>query len=129
MEKTKTQLLEEVEMLTDYIEEAKAQIKQALKERDERTQQVLDVQKLLDESKVERKHEVDALQKEIQNRDRQVEAVSSKFNELAKLFDEYIKSFDDIMELQKLFLRNNLRSQELLQAKIKAFNGEGEKDK
>lgn len=111
MEKTKKQLEEALLKL-------EGEVKQILKERDARTQEVLDKGK-----------EVNALKQQIQQRDAQIEQLSSKFNELAKLFDEYIKSFDDIIEVQKLFLRNNLRSQELMQAKIKAFNGEGEKDK
>jgi cell division septum initiation protein DivIVA len=129
MEKTKNKLSEENEVLLEHIEEVKSDLKQALQERDERTQKILDNQKAYDEFKMAQKHELDALKKEIELRDKQIEALSSKFNDLAKLFDEYIKSFDDIMEVQKLFLRNNLRSQELLQVKIKAFNGEGEKDK
>jgi hypothetical protein len=32
-----------------------------------------------------------------------------------------------MVELSRLILRNNLRTQELLQQKIKAFNGEGDK--
>jgi len=46
---------------------------------------------------------------------------------LAKLFEEYTKASEDAIEINKLFLRNTLRTQELLNAKIKAFNGEGDK--
>ena len=140
MEKTKKQLEEEVlqisqdlkiaskerdrvnnlekELATFHsdLEKAKQDLKTALKERDQRIQDFLDIQK-----------ETDALKKEIALRNEQLETLSSKFNDLAKLFDEHLKGFDDIMEIQKLFLRNNVRTQELLQVKIKAFNGEGDK--
>lgn len=53
--------------------------------------------------------------------------LSRKFNDLAKLFEEYTKASEDAIEINKLFLRNTLRTQELLNAKIKAFNGEGDK--
>lgn len=52
--------------------------------------------------------------------------LSDKYNKLAALFDEYIKSTDDIVDTNKLFLRTALRAQELMSIKIKAFNGEGE---
>jgi FtsZ-binding cell division protein ZapB len=51
----------------------------------------------------------------------------TKFNRLAQIFEEYTKASEDTIEINKLFLRNALRTQELLNAKIKAFNGGGEK--
>jgi hypothetical protein len=50
----------------------------------------------------------------------------SKFNQLATLFDAHIKASDDIVETNKLFLRNILRTQELMKIKITAFNGKGD---
>ncbi|MFZ9703660.1 MAG: hypothetical protein ACO3BB_00115 [Bacilli bacterium] len=66
---------------------------------------------------------------ELESKNKQLEILTNKFNELAKLFDEHLKGFDDILELEKLMVRNSLRAQELLQIKIKAFNGEGENKK
>ena len=129
MEKTKKQLEEALAEVSTELLKLEGEVKQILKERDARTQEVLDKGKVIDELKREFEVERKALNEQIKQREAQIEQLSSKFNELAKLFDEYIKNFDDIMEVQKLFLRNNLRSQELMQAKIKAFNGEGEKDK
>jgi predicted RNase H-like nuclease (RuvC/YqgF family) len=96
------------------------------KTRDNLTQQIFDNDKI--KIKIQQEHElvISTMKKEAESKATQTEILSSKFNELAKLFDDYIKSFDDTIELQKVFLRNNLRSQELLQVKIKAFNGEGE---
>jgi CTP-dependent riboflavin kinase len=54
------------------------------------------------------------------------EEASKRYNILANIFDEYIKASDDIVETNKLFLRNILRTQELMRIKIQAFNGEGE---
>jgi predicted RNase H-like nuclease (RuvC/YqgF family) len=129
MEQTKKEMQEEIVNLKAIVEKLQVDLKQVLKERDGRIQEVLDIQGQLEKTKREWNAEVADLKRQMVDKEKQQEQISQKFNELAKLFDEYIKSFDDIMEVQKLFLRNNLRSQELMQGKIKAFNGEGEKDK
>lgn len=129
MEKTKKELEQALAEVSTELLKLEGNVKQILKERDARTQEVLDKGKEIEQLKMDCGLEKQAIQRELKEKDKQLEVLSNKFNELAKLFDEYIKSFDDIMEVQKLFLRNNLRSQELLQGKIKAFNGEGEKDK
>lgn len=54
--------------------------------------------------------------------------LTTKYNSLAQLFDEHIKAYDDVLEVNKLFLRSALRTQELVNSKIKAFNGEGGKE-
>ena len=67
-------------------------------------------------------------QKTIDSGRKEYEKLSSKFNELAALFDKVLSANNDILETNKLFLRNALRVQELLNIKITAFNGgEGEK--
>ena len=129
MEQTKKEMQEVIVNLSNQLEVLQNELKQVLKERDDRIQDVLDKGKVIDELKREKELEQQALKRDIVEKETQLEQLSRKFNELAKLFDDYIKNFDDIMEVQKLFLRNNLRSQELMQGKIKAFNGEGEKDK
>jgi len=88
------------------------------------TQQVFDRDKQKIKEDQEHKLVIETMKKEAELKAKQTDALSTKFNELAKLFDEYIKGADDMIELSKLFLRNNLRTQELLQNKIKAFNGE-----
>ena len=126
MEKTKKELEEALaERSTDLLK-LEGEVKQILKERDARIQEVLDKGKELDQLKIDFNVEKKGLEKQIESKEMQLQQLTAKFNELAKLFDEYIKGFDDIMEVQKLFLRNNIRSQELLQIKIRAFNGEGD---
>jgi len=66
------------------------------------------------------------LEQTIQSKDEAFSKINQSYNQLASLFDEYIKGFEDSIETQKLFLRNNLRSQELLNSKIKKFNGSKE---
>lgn len=101
-------------------------LKQIIKERDEKTQTIFDKDKEI--IRIQREHEVKL--KEVQmlldTKIKQYELLSSKFNDLAKLFDEYIKGSEDMVQLEQMLLRNNLRTQELMQIKIKAFNGEGE---
>lgn len=126
MEKTKKQLEEELASVESALLKLQGEVKQVLKDRDVRIQEVLDKGKELDQLKVDFNTEKKGLEKQIESKEMQLQQLTAKFNELAKLFDEYIKGFDDIMEVQKLFLRNNIRSQELLQIKIRAFNGEGD---
>jgi hypothetical protein len=117
------------------VESLQQTLKQIIKERDEKTQQIFDRDKEIlrlkedingkaREVEVQLGNKIKELETQLNLKIKQYEQVSSKFNELAKLFDEYIKGADDMVELSKLFLRNNLRTQELLQNKIKTFNGE-----
>jgi len=109
------------------INELNLQIKDLIIRRDELIQKDFDNEKLKESVAKEHKVALDAVKKESEIKAKTLEQLSNKYNELAKLFDEYIKGADDMVELSKLFLRNNLRTQELLQNKIKAFNGEGDK--
>lgn len=55
--------------------------------------------------------------------------LGSKYNELATLFDEYVKTFEENVKINELFLSNIKRARELMNIKITAFNGrEGEKE-
>ena len=74
-----------------------------------------------------RKKEIDSLTTKLEEKTKVVETLSIKYNNLAKLFDEHIKSFEDNLEINKLFLRNMTRTQELINSKIKRFNGEEER--
>lgn len=70
---------------------------------------------------------IEKTQNKVQEEIKSASELSKKYNELAQLFDEYIKSTDDIIETSKLFLRNTMRAQELMNKKIIAFNGEEDK--
>jgi chromosome segregation ATPase len=115
-------------------------IKQIIKERDEKTQQIFDRDKEISrlkeditgkarEVEFQLGNKIKELENQLSLKLKQYEQVSAKFNDLAKLFDEYIKGSDDMIDLQQMLLRNNLRTKELLQIKIKAFNGEGDNKK
>jgi chromosome segregation ATPase len=120
------------------VQSAQQSLKQIIKERDEKTQQIFDRDKEINrlkeditakarEVEVQLGNKIKELEVQLGLKLKQYEQVSNKFNDLAKLFDEYIKGSEDMVELQQMLLRNNLRTQELLQIKIKAFNGEGDK--
>lgn len=82
------------------------------------------IQELFDKEKLVRQ-----LNQTIEAKVKETQDLAQKFNELAKLFDEQLKTTGDIIEVEKLFLRNNIRLQELMAQKINAFNGEGEDKK
>jgi len=70
------------------------------------------------------RQEVTQVKSKMQAIEKGYQELSKKYNEVAHIFDEHIKANDDIIEINKLFLRNSLRTQELMKLKIKAFNGE-----
>jgi hypothetical protein len=128
----------------------KKTLQEVIVERDQRVQEVFDrdkeIQKLKSEQEISLKNcqeqivfknnqiaanndavlNTKKISVELEAKSKQLEILTNKFNELAKIFDEHLKGFDDIIELEKLMVRNSLRTQELMQTKIKAFNGEGE---
>jgi predicted nucleic acid-binding Zn-ribbon protein len=109
------------------INQLNEQIKDLSKTRDGLTQQLFDRDKQKTKEEQETNNAVETVKKQFELVQKENKELSQKFNSLAALFDEYIKGSDDMLELSKLILRNNLRTQELLQNKIKAFNGEGAK--
>lgn len=112
---------------TNNVEQLELQVKDLTKTRDGLTQQIFDRDKQKVKEDQEHHAVVESLRKQLELQQKETSALTQKFNSMASLFDEYIKGTDDMVELSKLFLRNNLRTQELLQNKIKAFNGEGAK--
>lgn len=89
------------------------------KEVKERNDQL--IQQLYDKNK-----ETKQIREELKQQQEKFSKVNGSYNKLATIFDEYIKSYNDAIETQKLFLRSNLRSQELMNSKIKNFNGSDE---
>jgi len=128
--KQTVETLDQGVLLTDNVcsncATCESNLKQIIKERDEKTQTIFDKDKEI--IRIQKEHEVKLkdVQMALDTKIKQYELLSSKFNDLAKLFDEYIKSSEDMVSLHQMLLRNNLRTQELMQIKIKAFNGEGE---
>lgn len=91
------------------------EIKDLRERRKNLTQEVFDANK-----------KIKVLEDTIQSKDKIYQDITNKFNELANLFDEYIKGFDDVIATNKLFLRTSISTKELLEIKIKKFNGSEE---
>jgi uncharacterized damage-inducible protein DinB len=70
--------------------------------------------------------ELKKLKQKKEEDDKRFKTLTDKFNHLASLFDNYIKTFDDTVAINDLFSRNIKRAQELINIKIKAFNGREE---
>ena len=110
--------LEEKLSKAPNVNELKTRINELVKRNKEITQEVFDFRRNLGVAE----QTITAGRKEY-------EKLSSKYNQLAALFDQVLSANNDILETNKLFLRNALRVQELLKIKITAFNGgEGEKE-
>jgi hypothetical protein len=111
---TKSELELRVQELEKELQEAKT-YKQYKRKAEELTQQTYDSNKTIKKLREESREHQEKFSK-----------IEFSYNKLAKLFDEYIKSYEDSIETQKLFLRSNLRSQELMNSKIEKFNGSKE---
>ena len=75
----------------------------------------------------DKKREFETKQEELKVKITELEFLSKRYNRLAVLFDEYMVATNDMIQTNKLFLRTSERAKELLEIKIKAYNGgEGE---
>jgi predicted RNase H-like nuclease (RuvC/YqgF family) len=76
----------------------------------------------------DRRVKIDILEKELKQVKGIREDLGIRYNELAKLFDEHLAAFNDMIETNKLFLRTIVRAKELMEIKINAFNTKGKGD-
>ena len=76
----------------------------------------------------DRRVKIDILEKELKQVKGIREDLGIRYNELAKLFDEHLAAFNDMIETNKLFLRTIVRAKELMEIKINAFNIKGKGD-
>ena len=111
LEELNQTLLEKIELISP--DESK------IKDLESRNKQL--IQEVYDKGKV-----IKTLEQSVQQKDEVFKNINNKYNELANLFDEYIRGFDDNIEINRLFLRNVLKNQELMNQKIKNFNGSNE---
>ena len=84
------------------------------------------LQNQFDKYKEETRKTIADLKDEMQYIKKEKEILSTNFNSLASLFDEYIRAFDDQQMLQKVMVRNTENTISLLKGKIEKFNSKGE---
>lgn len=130
----KKELLEYVESLKSKIKILENNDSQEVKKRNEELiQEIFDKNKEIasfkekqEKATVTFRESVDSITKnqneKFEKLKNEYDLLQKKFNELAQIFDEYIKSSDDIIELSKLGLRNQMRNKELMSIKIQEFN-------
>jgi predicted nucleic acid-binding Zn-ribbon protein len=114
---TKAELELRVQELEQQLENIpdENELKDLRERRKNLTQEVFDANK-----------KIKILEETIQNKDKVYIEITNRFNDLASLFDDYIKGFDDVIATNKLFLRTANSTKELLEIKIKKFNGSEE---
>jgi len=118
---TKVELELRVEELEKQLEEKEKEVSLL---KDAKTQNKTYVEEIYHKNK-----EMNKLKQSLDQKVKSSNELGSKFNELAALFDEYMKTFEDNININELFLRNIKRARELMNIKITAFNGrEGEKE-
>ena len=109
----------ELELKVKKLEEELASLEEARKYKKRN-------EELLQES-FDLRNELTQIKSQMQEQQKGQQELGMRYNKLAQIFDEYMKASDDAVEINKLFLRNMLRTQELMKLKIQAFNGKEEK--
>lgn len=108
----------ELELKVQKLEEELASLEEARKYK-KRNEELL-------QEAFDLRNEVTQIKSKMQEQQKGQQELGMRYNKLAQIFDEYMKASDDSVEINKLFLRNMLRTQELMKLKIQAFNGQGE---
>lgn len=110
----------ELELRVAELEEKLNKVEPDLKEFENiKIQQQEWTQKMFDKTQ-----EFNVVKKELKEKEKILDGLSKQFNGLATLFDEYMLATGDMIQTNKLFLRASERAKELLEIKIRAFNGE-----
>lgn len=73
------------------------------------------------------KAEAISVQKVLEGKDKQIEAMKSDLTKLANLFDEYIEAYQDQVKMLGVFLKNTQTVEKYLSGKINDFNGGSKK--
>ena len=73
------------------------------------------------------KNDLPPLQKVIEGKDKQIEAMKADLTKLANLFDEYIVAYQDQVKMLQVFVKNTQTVEKYLSGKIDDFNGGSKK--
>jgi hypothetical protein len=98
------------------------------------------IEKLVKEHKENEALEIKTLRMELDGKEKEMVVQNKKFNEsykqiktayeeMSKLFNEYILAFDDQHTLYKVMVRNTENTMALLKSKVNKFNQEGDEQK
>jgi chromosome segregation ATPase len=127
MKNTDKETVEQLEQLNAKVEELTKENGSLLANVDMDYKELVDdLQNQLETYKVETRKTISDLKDEIKFIRTEREALSTNFNSLAALFDDYIKAFDDQHILYKVMVRNSENTISLLKGKIEKFNSKGE---
>lgn len=127
MKNTDKETVEQLEQLNAKVEELTKENESLLANVDMDYKELVDdLQNQLETYKVETRKTISDLKDEIKFIRTEREALSTNFNSLAALFDDYIKAFDDQHILYKVMVRNSENTISLLKGKIEKFNSKGE---
>ena len=127
MKNTDKETVDQLEQLNAKVEELTKENGSLLANVDMDYKELVDdLQNQLETYKVETRKTISDLKDEIKFIRTEREALSTNFNSLAALFDDYIKAFDDQHILYKVMVRNSENTISLLKGKIEKFNSKGE---
>lgn len=118
---TKIELENRVEELEKELENKK-DFKELKERNKELVQQVFDFNKKQNELQAQIKQQGKDHEQHLAEKQKQIDLMGEQFNALAKLFEEYIKVFDDNVSINQLFLDNIRNNQALMKSKLEKFN-------
>lgn len=102
------------------VEEKEKALEDQIKARDGAISKTLQLQDVI----LEKEHTIKINIQEKETQEKNFKFLEEKFNDLAKIFEEYMVAFKDQIKLSEVMYKNNNYVLEALEIKIKKFNGE-----
>jgi hypothetical protein len=102
------------------VEEKEEALEDQIKARDGAISKTFQLQDVI----LEKEHVIKTNAQEKVNQENSYKFLEEKFNELAKLFEEYMLAFKEQIKLSEVMFKNNNYVLQALEIKIKKFNGE-----
>jgi uncharacterized protein YyaL (SSP411 family) len=109
----------EKEGLQKLVEEKERALEDQIKARDSAISDVIRLQETI----TEKEYVIKTNAEQKINQEKSYKFLEEKFNELAKLFEEYMTAFKDQIKLSEVMYKNSNYVLQALEIKIKKFNG------
>jgi hypothetical protein len=113
-------LEKQIHDLEFLVQEKEKGLEDQIKARDNSILKVVELENVI----AQKEHVIKTNAQEKVNQEKSYKFLEEKFNELAKLFEEYMLAFKEQIKLSEVMFKNNNYVLQALEIKIKKFNGE-----
>ena len=120
--KSNQKLTSEKDSLSKELESTKLELERMKVSIEADRKKVQEESRVVTQRKFDFEKEKSTYEEQVEKANQSLAQLGKRHNDLATLFDGYIKSYDDQVETMKLFLRAMVRTQELQNANIAKFN-------